>query len=82
MIDYISAMVNDFPTKFKQDDTAPNPAAEDLFAEDTTDDLDTQQAAKYHIFICKATVHLQASLSIYWTPNRRVVNTREKPQSE
>ena len=51
IIDYMIAMVDDFFTKFKPDDTAPNPVAEDLFAEGTTDDLYTQQAAEYHTFV-------------------------------
>jgi hypothetical protein len=33
MIDYMEAMVDDFSAKFKASDTAPSPAAEDLFAE-------------------------------------------------
>ena len=53
MIDYMAAMVNDFSTKFKPDDTAPNPAAENVFTECTADDLDTQQAVEYHTFVAK-----------------------------
>ena len=51
MIDYMATMVDDFSTKFKLDDTTPDPTAEDFFSEGTTDDLDTQQAAEYHTII-------------------------------
>ena len=53
MIDHMAAMFDDFSTKFKPDDTAPNPAAEDSFAEVTADDLDTQQASEYNTFFAK-----------------------------
>ena len=53
MIDYMAAMVNDFSTKLKPYDTAPNSAPEYLFAEGTTDDLDTQQATEYHTLVVK-----------------------------
>ena len=82
MINYMAAMVDDFSTKFKPDDTAPNPAAEDFFAEDSNDDLDTLQASKYHTFFCKGNVRLQEISSIYWTHKRRVVHTRKKSPSE
>ena len=41
MIDYMVIMVDDFPTNFKPDDKASNPAAEHLLKEGTTDYLDT-----------------------------------------
>ncbi len=42
MIDYMESMVDDFSIKFKMMDTAPTPAAEDLFAEGEGDDLEPQ----------------------------------------
>ena len=53
IIDYMAAMVEDFSTKSKLDDKAPNLSAEEFFAEVTTDDLDTQQAVEYHTFFAK-----------------------------
>ena len=59
MIDCMAAMVDDFPTMFKPDDTAPNPTTYNLFVEGITDDLDTEQATEYHkcfvrvLFACK-----------------------------
>ena len=53
MIDYMSAMVDNFSTKFKPDDTEANPTAEDFFAECITDDLDRQQASEYHNLVSK-----------------------------
>ena len=54
MIDYITAMVNDFPTKLKPTDVAPTPAAEDLFAEGKGDKLQKETAENYHTFVAKA----------------------------
>ena len=53
MIDYMCGMVDDFSTKFKPTDTAPNPAAEDLFAEGTGPKLDKEQANEFHTFVAK-----------------------------
>ena len=53
MIDYMDAMFDNFSTKFKPDDTSPNPESEDLFVYGTTADLDTQEAAEYHTFFSK-----------------------------
>jgi hypothetical protein len=53
MIDYMEAMVNDFSTTFKPNDTAPTPAAEDLFAEGESAELDTQRAQELHTFVAK-----------------------------
>ena len=50
MIDYMDAMFDNFSTKFKPDDTSPNPESEDLFVYGTTADLDTQKAAESHTF--------------------------------
>jgi hypothetical protein len=41
MIDYMESMVDDFSTEFKPNDTAPTPAAEDLFAEGTGEALES-----------------------------------------
>ncbi len=53
MIDYMSAMVDGFTTKFKPDDTAPTPAASDLFAEGSSDKLNKEQAETFHTFVAK-----------------------------
>ena len=53
MIDYMESMVDDFSIKFKMTDTAPTPAAEDLFAEGEGNALEPQQAKEYHTFVAK-----------------------------
>ena len=53
MIDYMDAMFDNFSTKFKPDDTSQNPATQNLLAEGITDDLERQQADKYHNFVAK-----------------------------
>jgi hypothetical protein len=42
MIDYMESMVDDFSTEFKTNNTAPTPAAEDLFSEGEGKALETQ----------------------------------------
>lgn len=54
MIDYITAMVNDFPTKLKPTDVAPTPAAEDLFAQGKGENLQKETAENFHTFVAKA----------------------------
>jgi len=53
MIDYMSAMVDEFPTKFKKNDTAPTPAPDDLFATGTKPELDKKRAEDFHTFVAK-----------------------------
>jgi hypothetical protein len=53
MIDYMESMVDDFSAKFKKSDIAPSPAAEDLFAEGESSDLDKQQSEEFHTFVAK-----------------------------
>ena len=53
MIDYMSAMVDDFSTEFKPSDTAPSPAADDLFNKGTSQALDKFQAEEFHTFVAK-----------------------------
>jgi hypothetical protein len=53
MIDYMERMVDDFSTVFKPSDTAPTPAAEDLFAAGDGDDLEKQRSEEYHTFVAK-----------------------------
>jgi hypothetical protein len=53
MIKYMEAMVGDFSNKFKTNDTAPTPAAEDLFTEGESKDLDTKRAEEFHTFVAK-----------------------------
>jgi hypothetical protein len=53
LIDYITAMVNDFPTKLKPTDVAPTPAAEDLFAQGKGENLEKETAENFHTFVAK-----------------------------
>ena len=53
MIDYMCAMVDEFSTKFKPTDTAPNPAADDLFNKGTSNPLDMDKADEFHTFVAK-----------------------------
>jgi hypothetical protein len=53
MIDYMERMVDDFWTVLKPSDTAPTPAAEDLFAAGDGDDLERQRSEEYHTFVVK-----------------------------
>jgi hypothetical protein len=59
MINYMEAMVEDFSVKYKKTDTAPTPAAEDLFAEGESKNLDIKRAEEFHtmtakgLFACK-----------------------------
>ena len=50
MTDYVSSMVDDFSVPLKPTDTAPNPAAENLFAPGTSDKLDKVRAKEFHTF--------------------------------
>ena len=54
MIDYMKSMVEEFPEKLQPSDTAPTPAAENLFAEGTCPSLDAKQAKDFHTFVAKA----------------------------
>ena len=54
MIDYITSMVEDGPIELGPDDTAPTPAAEDLFAEGTGEKLGKERKEKFHTTIAKA----------------------------
>ncbi len=53
MIDYMNAMVDEFPMEIKPDEIAPNPAAEDLFKEGTGAKLKTEHADTFHTIIAK-----------------------------
>jgi len=53
MIDYMEAMVDDFSIKFKPNETAPSPAADDLFAEGEGNKLDKDSADEFHTFVAK-----------------------------
>jgi hypothetical protein len=54
MIDYITAMVEDFSIDYKPEDKATTPAAEDLFAAGDSKKLPKEQAEEYHTFVAKA----------------------------
>ena len=53
MIAYVKAMLDDFPIKLKDDDTAPTPAPDNLFAPSEGEDLDKSKAEAYHTFTAK-----------------------------
>jgi hypothetical protein len=53
MLDYMNAMVDDFSVKFKPEDIATSPAAEDLFAKGTSANLKKQEAEEYHTTVAK-----------------------------
>ena len=53
MIDYMEAMVDDFPEKFSTCNTTPTPAADDLFAEGNSPKLEKERAETFHTFVAK-----------------------------
>ncbi len=53
MHDYIDAMLEEFPIKFKPNQTAATPATDDLFEKGTSADLSPQQAEQFHTFVAK-----------------------------
>jgi hypothetical protein len=53
MCDYITNMVEDFPIKFKNSETAPTPATDDLFAEGDGKKLSKDDAEVFHTFVAK-----------------------------
>jgi len=54
MVDYISDMVDDFPVQLKKTDTAPTPAADDLFAAGKGTKLNPKHAEVFRTFVAKA----------------------------
>ena len=81
MIDYMKAMVDDFPVKFKSSATAPSPAAEDLFAEGEGNDLNPQNSEVYHTFVAKGLFACKrARPDIH--PTIAVLSTRVKKPNE
>ena len=54
MCDYISEMVDDFSIKFTPEETAPTPAADDLFSLGENVRLEPQKAEEFHTFVAKA----------------------------
>ena len=54
MTKYMKAMVDDFPMEFKPSDTAPTPAASDLFAKGESTALNAEQAEVFHTYVAKA----------------------------
>jgi hypothetical protein len=78
MINYMGAMIDDFSMKFRPTDTAPTPAAEDLFVEGEGKDLDMQQKLNLvakGLFACK-----RASSDIH--PMIAVLYTRVKKNED
>jgi hypothetical protein len=53
MIDYINNMVDDFPEDLLPTDTAPTPAADDLFIIDDSEPLPKAQKETFHTFVAK-----------------------------
>ena len=53
MTDYVSNMLDDFSIHMKPEDTAPTPAAENLFAKGTGAKLDKERAKEFHTFVAK-----------------------------
>ncbi len=53
MIDYVENMIDDFSVKLSKKDTAPNPAADDLFAVGDSPKLTGQQKDEFHTFVAK-----------------------------
>jgi hypothetical protein len=53
MIDYMKAMVDDFPVKFTATQTEETPAANDLFDAGTSEALDTASSETFHTFVAK-----------------------------
>jgi len=54
MTKYMKAMVDGFPTKLKPSNTAPTPAASDLFAKGGSPPLNNKQAKVFHTFVANA----------------------------
>ncbi|MGC9200304.1 MAG: hypothetical protein ACP5E5_15630 [Acidobacteriaceae bacterium] len=61
MSEYIANMVDDFPIDLKPTDTAPTPAADDLFSEGEGPKLDKDKARSFSYLCCKRFVCLQKS---------------------
>ena len=53
MSDYVTAMLEDFPIKFKPNETAATPAADNLFSEGESDPLSPHNAEVFHTFVAK-----------------------------
>ena len=53
MIDYIEKMVDSFPLEFTPEDTAPTPAAEDLFAQGDGGPVARNIAEDFHTWVAK-----------------------------
>ena len=53
MIDYVKEMLDDFSESFKPTDSAPSPAADNLFAAGDSRTLDTERAEEFHTFVAK-----------------------------
>ena len=53
MTDYVASMVDDFSVPFKPADTAPTPAADNLFVPGTSNKLDPVRAKEFHTFVAK-----------------------------
>jgi len=53
MSDYVEDMLEEFPIKFKPNESAATPATDDLFSAGTSKDLSPQQAEEFHTFVAK-----------------------------
>jgi hypothetical protein len=53
MSDYVKGMLDEFPIKFKPNESAATAATDDLFSEGTSDALSKPQAEEFHTFVAK-----------------------------
>ena len=59
MVDYVKNMLEEFPIKFKDNETAVNPAAADMFESEDGNYLETKERELFHrttvkaLFLCK-----------------------------
>jgi hypothetical protein len=53
MADYIEGMIDEFPMELNENDTAPTPAADDLFNEGNGKKLDKERKEIFHTFVAK-----------------------------
>ena len=53
MSDYVQGMIDDFPIKFKPNESVATPATDDLFSEGESEYLSKEQAEEFHTFVAK-----------------------------
>ena len=82
MVEYVASMLEEFPTKFKENEKVANPATADMFESEEERYLDTEQRELFHrttakaLFLCKrARPDIQPIVSVLCT---RVKKPTEK----